>query len=83
MKIGLSNFGAVRPIKSNKAARVSVRVVLAFLFALCWPHFAAAANSASTSISRELPFAVADFDGDHQPDTASVQAGASGSSSND
>jgi hypothetical protein len=75
------SFGAVRLTKGNRAARLGARVALAFLFVCCRPHFAAAANSASVSISRGLPFVVADFDGDHRPDFASVQTGAAGASS--
>lgn len=81
MKARLSNLGAIPPIRRGRAIRVSACLILALFFALCLPHFAAAGNSAGNSISRGLPFAVADFDGDHQPDLASVQMGASGTSS--
>lgn len=81
MKARLSNLGAIPLIGRGKAVRVSACLILALFFALCLPHFAAAANSAGNSISRGLPFAVADFDGDHQPDLASVQTGALGTSS--
>lgn len=81
MKTGLSNLGAPKLNTNCKNARICIRVLLAFVFALCCPHFAAAADTAGASASQGLPFAVADFDGDHQPDLASVQTGATGTSS--
>ncbi|HEY6464688.1 MAG TPA: VCBS repeat-containing protein [Candidatus Acidoferrales bacterium] len=77
----LSNSDSAWLTTGSNATRVGIRLVLAILFATCWPHFAAAAATGPISISRGLPFAVADFDGDHQPDLASVQAGANGASS--
>jgi hypothetical protein len=74
------NFNPRQLTQASGAAALFVRLGLLFLFAAYWPHSAAASTVASVSISRGLPFAVADFDGDHQPDLASVQTGAAGSS---
>jgi len=82
MELCGSNLGAFWRAKGENVPRVAVRVVLAFVFALCLPHVAAA-NPTSPSVSRGLPFAVADFDGDHRPDLASVQTGLIGDSSSD
>lgn len=76
-----SNFGDVRLTKGSNAVGVGVGLALAFLFAFCWPHLAGASTTANVSISRGLPFAIADFDGDQQPDLASVQLGETRSSS--
>ena len=71
---------------ANRALlRTLVRATLFLALASCIPIRARAANQPTQpriAPGRGLPFAIADFDGDHQPDVASVQA-APGESSRD
>lgn len=65
----------------NTVSCVCFLLLLLGLASPAWAQASAATGITATSIGSGLPFAFADFDGDHRPDLAYVQAGQSGLSS--
>lgn len=78
---GKSKLANYRP-----ACKALLRLCSLAILAICVPHFVLAAESRGsmeTSAGSRSTFAIADFDGDHHPDLASVQTDRGGASDGD
>jgi hypothetical protein len=76
--------GKPKPANCRPAHSALLRICLLAILAACVPHPGLAAEARGpmeTSAGPRVTFAIADFDGDHHPDFASVQTGQGGASS--